>query len=101
MGEYTDEEFQRISATKLTDEQISQIRLRRDAMASLGDIKIKIDPEMTDTAKAILREMIIEELKVVFPDTVKPLEMLREEMCEMVKKEIERFIRARYDEREP
>mgnify|MGYP003701317501 CR=1 FL=1 len=60
-------------------------------MASLGDIKIKIEPEMTDTAKAILRDMIVTELKVVFPDTIKPFEMLREEMRVMVKEEIDAY----------
>lgn len=60
-------------------------------MASLGDIKIKIVPEMTDEAKAILRVMIVTELAKVFPDTIKPLELLREEMHEMVKQEVEAY----------
>lgn len=50
-------------------------------------VNLKINPEMSDEAKLILREMIVDELKVVFPDTVKPFEMLREEMQQMVRSE--------------
>ncbi len=60
-------------------------------MARLGDIKVKIEPEMTDEAKAILRQMIIEELKVVFPPFIEPIKQLREEMRAMVKEEIDAY----------
>jgi hypothetical protein len=54
-------------------------------------VNLKINPEMSDEAKLILREMIVTELKAVFPDTIKPFEMLREEMRVMVKKEIDAY----------
>jgi hypothetical protein len=64
-------------------------------------VNLKINPEMSDEAKLILREMIVAELKVVFPDTIKPLETLLEqirgEIHELVKEDIEEYMHRQMD----
>jgi len=63
-------------------------------LASELTVKLKIEPEMTDTARALLREMIITEMRLVFSDT--PMGELRGEMRVMVKEAVEQYIKDTY-----